>query len=202
MIVDLTVPLNEQTPVYPGDPAPIIATAGEVAKDGWCDHTLTIGTHIGTHIDAPMHMIEGGASLDSYPVDRFIGPGKLIKITNGDFSVVKQAILRAGDIVLLNTGTSPRYYEESYFHDFPVIPEDVAHYLVDAKVKIIGLDTGSADNEEGFPIHKILLGGDVLVIENLTNLDAITSDTFTVHALPLKLGIDGAPVRVVAEYND
>jgi kynurenine formamidase len=64
MIVDLSVVLNEQTPVYPGDPATSIKPSGVLAKDGFCDHYVSLGTHVGTHIYAPMHLLEGGKSLD------------------------------------------------------------------------------------------------------------------------------------------
>jgi arylformamidase len=73
--IDLSVPLNEQTPVYPGDPSTQIKPAGDLAKDGFCDHYVSIGTHVGTHIDAPMHMLEGGRSLDEVSVARFVGRG-------------------------------------------------------------------------------------------------------------------------------
>jgi kynurenine formamidase len=63
MYVDLSVAVNEQTPVYPGNPATKIEQAGVLAKDGHCDHYISVGTHVGTHIDAPMHMLEGGKSL-------------------------------------------------------------------------------------------------------------------------------------------
>lgn len=66
MIIDLSVPVNEKTPVYPGDPATKIDPAGVLAKDGYNDHYISLGTHVGTHIDAPLHMLEGGQSLDKF----------------------------------------------------------------------------------------------------------------------------------------
>jgi arylformamidase len=191
MIVDLSVLVNEQTPVYPGDPATIIKPAGVMANDGYCDHYISIGTHVGTHIDAPMHMLEDGASLDQLSVDHCIGKGQ----------VVKKADIQAGDIVLFHTGMSAKYHEPTYFETYPVMSEVVASYLVEAKVKMVGVDTCSVDNQHDFPIHKILLAGNVLIIENLTNLSELEGKEFTVYALPIKLQVDGAPARVIAEVT-
>lgn len=202
MIIDLSVPLNEQTPVYPGDPAVTITPAGDLARDGYCDHHVSLGTHIGTHIDAPAHMIAGGKTLNQIPLDHFVGTGKYVKLEHGfDLEVIKQASLQEGDIVLFDTGMAAKYHDKVYFEDYPAMNEEVANYLVSCKVKMLGLDTGSADNKDGFPIHKILLGGDVLIIENLTNLKQLPGKNFKVYALPLNLEIDGSPARVVAELE-
>ena len=200
MFIDLSVPINEQTPVYPGDPATKIAPAGDLKRDGWCDHYLSFGTHVGTHVDAPAHMIDGGITLNQIPLDHFAGKGKYIKLDNGfDLADIKQADLQEGDIVLFDTGMAAKYHDKVYFEDYPAMNEEVANYLVSCKVKMVGLDTCSADNQDGFPIHKILLANDVLIIENLTNLQQLEGKNFKVYALPLNLEIDGSPARVVAE---
>lgn len=199
MIIDLSVQLNENTPVYPGDPKPKIETAGILNNDGFCDHLISLGTHIGTHIDAPMHMIEGGVSLDGIPIDQFVGRGKLVELENESFDSVKSANIEAGDIVLFRTGMSKSYKDSVYFEEYPVMTEEVANYLVEVGVKMIGLDACSVDIADGFPVHKILLGGNVLIIENLTNLEQLTDKEFRVIALPLNLQIDGSPARVIAE---
>lgn len=201
MYIDLSVPLNEQTPVYPGDPATKISPAGVFAKDGFNDHYISVGTHVGTHIDAPLHMIDGGKSLDQFPIDKFIGRGRLVKIDGNDFDAVKQAGIQEGDIVLLSTGMGDKYLEPAYFDEYPVMSDEIAKFLVDSKVKMIGLDACSVDGPDGFPIHKILLAGDVLIIENLTNLSALEGKNFKVYALPLNLQIDGSPARVVSEID-
>ena len=79
--------------------------------------------------------------------------------------------------------------------------QEVAEYLVESKVKMVGVDTCSIDNADGFPIHRILLGADILIIENLTNLDRLAGKNFRVFALPLNLQVDGSPARVVAELQ-
>jgi arylformamidase len=202
MIIDLSVPINQQTPVYPGDPAVKITAAGVLERDGYCDHLVAFGTHVGTHIDAPAHMIKGGKTLNQISLNQFVGTGKYIKVDDiFDLDTIKNNGIKAGDIVLFDTGMAAKYHDKVYFENFPVMTEEVANYLVECKVKMVGVDTGSVDNKDGFPIHKILLSGDVLIIENLTNLQQLKGKDFKVYALPLNLEIDGAPARVIAEIN-
>lgn len=202
MYVDLSVLINEQTPVYLGDPATKISPVGVLAKDGLCDHYIAMGTHVGTHIDAPMHMLEGGKSLHQIPIDNFIGTGRLVEVLGTEFDIVKAAGINEGDIVLFRTGMSDKYHEAIYFEQYPAMSKEVAHYLVGAKVKMVGVDTCSVDNQDGFPVHKILLAGDVLIIENLINLRSLTDKNFTIYALPLNLQVDGSPARVIADIEE
>lgn len=202
MYIDLSVPINEQLPVYPGDPATVIKPAGKFETDGFRDHYVSIGTHVGTHVDAPAHMLEDGTTLDTFPVDRFIGRGFYIKIEGKsvDLNQIKQANIQPDDIVLFHTGMSQRYQEEAYFNDYPTIPVEVATYLVGKKIKMLGVDMCSVDHEV-FDVHKTLLSGNVLIIENLVNLDKLAGKNSTIYALPINLQVDGAPARVIAQIN-
>jgi arylformamidase len=202
MIIDLSVPINEDTPVYPGDPATKIEPAGTLAADGYNDHYVSFGTHVGTHIDAPLHMLEGGISLDKAPIESYVGKGKLVTVTAGNFDGVLNVGLSNNDIVLFFTGMGDKFHESEYFEDYPAMSEATAKYLVDSKVKMVGVDTCSIDNQDGFPIHKILLAGGVLIVENLTNLEKLVGKDFEVCALPMKLQLDGAPARVIAQVNE
>lgn len=199
--VDLSVLVNEKTPNYPGDPKIKIETTGTFEKDTYNDHSVAFDVHsAGTHIDAPWHMIDNGKTLDQIPIEQFVGRGRLIKVENKTFDLeaVKQASIEAGDIVLFHTGMSSSYYEPIYYaNDRPVMGEEIADYLVEKKVKIIGVDMCSPDIEP-FPIHRILLGAGILIIENLTGLEKLAGKDFTVYALPIKLQLDGAPARVIA----
>jgi len=198
-IIDLSIEINEDTPVYPGDPPVRIEQAGVFAKDGSIDHLLHFGTHTATHIDAPLHMIEGGKTLDQFPAEHFVGTGKLIE--GFEFEAVKEAGIEQGDIVLFHTGLSDKFYMPEYWEIREAMSEEVAKYLAEIKPKMVGLDTGGADTK-GSPnhaIHKILLGAEILIIENLTNLNKLAGKEFTVYALPIKLQLDGAPARVIAQ---
>lgn len=194
--IDLTQPLTTKTPVYPGDPKTKISPSAVFDKDGYNDHFVCVGTHVGTHIDAPLHMLDGGKTLDQFPIEHFIGRGVLIVDHN-----IKAADIQMNDIVLFHTGFSKNYNDQKYFEEYPVLTEDVANYLVSKKVKMIGVDTCSPDKSP-FNIHKILLKNDILIIENLTNLDQLVSKKFMVFALPIKLQLDAAQARVVAQINE
>lgn len=198
--VDLSVPINENTPVYHGDPKTKIEPMGIFDKDGYEDSYVCIGTHVGTHIDAPRHMIKNGKSLDEIPVEQFVGRGVCIKVADKKFNLeeIKKADIREDDIILFFTGMSDVYHQSEYYDDYPVMSEEIAEFLVSKKVGMVGVDMCSLDHEP-FPVHRILLKNDILIIENLTNLRELDGKEFRVYALPVKLQIDGAPARVIAE---
>lgn len=199
--VDLSVVVDERTPNYPGDPKIQIVITGIFEKDTYNDHSVMFDVHsAGTHIDAPWHMVANGQTLNRIPIEQFVGRGRLIK--GLDIEAVKQAEIEAGDIVLFHTGMAQHYYEPKYYaNDRPQISEETAKYLVEKKVKMIGVDMCSPDIEP-FPAHRILLGAGVLIIENLTNLDQLSGKEFTIYALPIKFALDGAPARVIAQINN
>lgn len=198
-IVDLSVAVNENTPAYPGDPKTVIKPAGVFDKDGYNDHLVSIGTHMGTHIDAPLHMVAEGKALDHIPIEQFVGRGCYISVESGfDLEAVRQADIREGDIVLFHTGIISRYHEPDYYKNYPEIPAEIAKYLVEKKVKMVGMDMSGPDHPP-HKIHKIFLSAGVLIIENLTNLDKLAGKEFSVYALPIKLDLDGAPARVIAQ---
>ncbi|MBI2589344.1 cyclase family protein [Candidatus Saccharibacteria bacterium] len=201
-LVDLSVVINEDTPVYPGDPKVKIRPLGVFEKDSYNDHLITIPNHVGTHIDAPWHMVANGKTLDQIPIDQFVGRGRLIQVENKkfDLAAVKKAKIRQGDIVLFRTGMSDVYHKSEYFN-YPEMPPEIANYLVGAKVKMVGVDMISPDKQP-YKIHRILLSADVLIIENLTNLEQLVGKEFTIYALPIKLQLDGAPARVIAQIDD
>ena len=201
-ILDLSHTITDHMPVYPGDPPVLVEAAGIVAKDGWCDHKLSFGSHTATHIDAPAHMIEGGKELKDYGIERFISPAVCIDGSRG-FSVeaIEAANIQPGDAVLFYTGASEHFTDEKYWQEYPVLSDACCQLLIEKKVSIVGLETPSADNERHFPVHKTLLGADILIVENLANLKDLIGKTFEFQALPLKLEHDGAPVRAIARLD-
>jgi kynurenine formamidase len=204
-MIDLSVAVNENTPAYPGDPKISIEILGTFDKDTYNDHKVSFGIHSsGTHIDAPLHMVKDGKSLDQIPIEKFVGRGRLIKV-DGVFDIesVKNAKIEEADIVLFHTGMAEAYgQDDKYYGDSrPEMTEEIANYLVEKKIKMIGLDMCSPDKEP-FPVHRILLGNEILIIENMTNLNQLEDKEFTVYALPINLQLDGAPARVIAEINE
>lgn len=198
-LIDLSVVVNEQTPAYPGDPHIKIETLAEFDGAGYNDHSVSFGIHSsGTHIDAPNHMVKSGKTIDEIPIDQFIGRGRLVE--GLDFTKVKQAGIEAGDIVLFHTGMSKIYHKPEYYSDRPAMTEEIAYYLAEKKIKMVGLDMCSPDKEP-FPVHRILLSAGILIIENMTNLDKLVGKEFMVYALPIRLALDGAPTRVIAQLK-
>ncbi len=202
-LIDLSVPISANMPVYPGDPHVVIKPAGKLEKDGFEDHYLSIGTHAGTHIDAPRHMISDGKGLDQFPLEKFTGRGVVIDILDKHFDLgkIKSANIQPDDIVFFRTSMSDFFDKPEYFDNYPAIPEDVTKYLIEKKIKIVGVDMCSVDHEE-FIAHKLFLQNEILIIENLTSLKALQDKQFTIYAFPLKLDLDGSPVRVVAEIEE
>jgi arylformamidase len=103
-VIDLTVQLSKSTPVYPGDPNLEITEIGTVKKDGFLEHSLVLPTHIGTHIDAPAHMIRGGRSISDYLASKFIGNGVVIDARNGYGQIDLTRVIKPESIILFNTG--------------------------------------------------------------------------------------------------
>lgn len=201
--IDLTHSLTINTPVYPGDASPEIIQTNRVNADGFAMHQIRIATHIGTHIDAPAHMIEHGKNIDDYPISHFIGNGIVIDARNQtkiDISLLDNINLENIDTVLIYTARDKIYTSSQYFTEYPEITIDFAQRLIDAKIKIIGMDQASPDYSP-FATHKLLLQNDVLIIENLTNLDLLINKPFIITALPLSTHTEAAPVRVIASIQ-
>jgi kynurenine formamidase len=201
---DLTHPLTTSTPVYPGDDSVEIIQTNKVISDGFSMHQIKITTHIGTHIDAPAHMIENGKNIDDYPINHFIGNGIVIDARTQvkiDSELLEGVNLENIEAVLIFTGRDKIYSTSQYFTDYPEISTDFAQKVVDAKIKILGMDQASPDYSP-FATHKLLLQNDVLIIENLTKLDFLLNKPFTLTALPLSTHTEAAPVRVIATLQE
>jgi kynurenine formamidase len=203
-VIDLTMRLTDDTPVYPGDPAVRISVAADFADAGFFNTRLSLGSHNGTHIDAEGHMVPGGRMLHDYPLDRFHGRGVLLDVRTGspalDLDAAEAADIDSGCIVLLRTGLSDAHYEAGYYAAVPDLTTDLVDLLIARGVKMVGIDAGSIDDEP-FAIHKALLSHGILIAENLVGLTALASRAgagFDVWALPLNLEVEASPARVVA----
>jgi kynurenine formamidase len=202
MIIDLSMPVNEQTVVYPGDAKPVFEQAGTMEKDGFVDHVIHINNHLGTHIDGSEHMVNNSKKLSEFPVDRFVSQAVCIDARGKDpldISLLDGVEVPIVGAVLFYTGTGDRYTQQDYATDHPAISQELAKLLVDRGVKMVGIDMISFDLDQPFPIHKLLLGNDVLLIENLINLEKVSGKKFKLYALPVNLELEAAPARVIAE---
>lgn len=200
--IDLSHTFVDNMPVFPGDPATRLKQITTIAANGYTDHQLTSVMHVGTHMDAPLHMVEGGKFMDEFPPEKFVGQGILVNVYKKpviDVDAISGISIPQGSIVLVYTGMAETYGTDAYNTGYPKITEAFAEKLVASGVRIVGMDMLNPDKEETYPIHKILLSKDVLIIENMTNMQSLLDvPSFEVLALPMKLHAEAAPVRVVA----
>ncbi|MGD9486778.1 MAG: cyclase family protein [Calditrichaceae bacterium] len=206
-VLDLSHLMSNHMPVFPGTPDPDFSDIGQFESDGFREKLLHISSHTGTHLDAPAHMIKNGKTLDEFDMDRFIGSGVVLDVTNFNqgeipLSAFENSIrLRNIDFILFYTGHSKKWGSPEYFEKSPFISPELAEMLSMEKIKGIGIDSISVDeisSTEYFSHHKIL-SKNIIIVENLTNLGLLTDQTFTFICLPLKIeGGDGSPVRAAA----
>ena len=207
-IIDLSHSIHPNIPVYPGTEQPIITQANTIDRDGFAEKKIAMYSHTATHIDAPCHILAGGKSLDQFPASHFFGPAVSIDVTQlSDPEIGINQLepyadqLSKAAFVLLHTGWDSYWGQDKYFRDFPCFSPQAAEWLTRFSLQGIGIDTISIDHIDhaDLPAHHILLGQEIVIIENLTNLNAITSGTFNFSCLPLPIqDADGSPVRAVA----
>ncbi len=165
-----------------------------------------LGSHTGTHIDAPRHFIEDGDTVEKLPLDIFIGPARVVDATTADdaqidAAMVEKANLNGATRVLFKTSNSTKLLtKKDYNPKFVGITDDGAQALVDAGVKFVAIDyvtIEAPDQCEEWPTHHILCGNGVIILEN-ANLADIKDGTYFLCCLPIKLkGSEGAPARTV-----
>ncbi len=214
-IIDLTHTIEPKMPVYPGTEPPLFEDANSLEKHGFIEKKISLYSHTGTHMDGPAHILRDGKTLDSYPVDCFIGTAYIISLENylsetNEQRKINQLFLQNYtrqledvDYLIINTGWSNHWGSEKFYSGYPILTQEAAIWLTEnLNLKGIGTDAISIDHEESsdFPIHKILFRKGQVVIENLANLDKLNKEQkFQFFCLPLKIkDADGAPIRAVA----
>ena len=214
--VDLSHPVTTGMQVFPGDPEVFLANAASVETDGFQVASLHLGSHSGTHLDAPLHTVPGGAGVDTIPLETLMGRARIVRVpaaaAGGHGCIRWQDIaggmedLMPGTVVLLNTGWSAHFNTPRYLQH-PFFEAEIARRLLAAGVRTVGVDTLNPDptpvpgssGPVALPFHEVFLGAGGSIIENLTNLDAVTWTDPWFSALPLRLaGMDGSPVRAAA----
>ena len=214
MIIDLTHTITPDTFVYPGTPAPAFSSTRTLTRDGARETLLQIGSHTGTHMDAPRHILRDGCGLDQLPPSQFCGRAAVIDVSQmgagavitADFLRAQNGYLRTADYALFYTGWEKKWGTDAYYEDaFPVPDECAAKYLVSCGLKGVGTDALSVDTlrNQDFPAHKTLLNGGLVIIESLCLKKVAGRKDLMFFALPLKFeNADGAPVRAIAEFRD
>ncbi|MBU0729455.1 MAG: cyclase family protein [Proteobacteria bacterium] len=217
-IVDLTLAISESMPTFsaPWHPVVEIRQLGHHGIENRETRRLVIGTHTGTHVDAPLHFIENGKTIDQIPLDILVGPANIIDLTWADDSheVSKDELFEAiagRDVtrLILKYGWDSKIGSDSYFKDHAFLSESACHYLVSEGCLLLGMDTAQPDNplnckgsENDAPNHKILLENGVILVEYLVNLELLRKTAVELVVAPLKIsGGDGAPARCFAIEN-
>jgi kynurenine formamidase len=201
-LIDLSLPLTDSMPVYPGDEPPHLLKVNDITLDGFNNFHLSTTMHTGTHIDGPMHLTQSEEFLNEIPLEQCIGIGCLLNAagrTNIPLTTEYELLVRPQSIVLLYTGMSSVFGCKEYFNNYPTISRELAQLFIKRQVKMVCIDSPSPDRHP-FDIHKLLLENNVLIAENLTNLDKLLSiNNFQVIALPLKIHADSSPARIIAQ---
>ena len=205
-IYDLTLPLSTDLPIWPGDPNIAISLSSSLARGDDANVTrLELSVHAGTHIDAPFHFVPDGPGIDQLSLETLIGPCRLFDMTGLRKSIDRSDLENldlSGITRILFKTTNSKYWsaDDRVFHtDFIYLSTEGAHFLVEHKIKLVGIDYLSIEkfNNAGHPTHHALLRNHVIILEGL-NLSAVPEGDYELIALPLKLkGADGAPTRVV-----
>jgi arylformamidase len=196
-LIDVSVPIRPGMVVWEGDPPVSFAPASSLeAGDPANVTTLALGSHSGTHVDAPLHFLAGGSGVDELPLEALVGPALVLDLVSVEGDV------RAGDLhfpddverLLLKTANSRLWGRDEFVAGHVAIAPDAARLLVDRGVRLVGIDYLSVGSPE---THRILLGAGVVALESL-DLRRVDPGAYQLVALPLPLvGVDGAPARVL-----
>ena len=202
---DISVGVSPEIPVWPGDPPVVLERLKSIENGDEANLSrMQSGVHVGTNIDAPTHLVQGGATVDAFPLKSLLGRAYVVDLRKAD--VLDAAALESARIpprtrrLLFKTSNSGLWTsgETSFQRDFVAVDASGAEWLVKKGVKLVGVDYLSvAPFNDGGPTHRILLEAGVVVVEGL-NLAQVSKGRYTLYCLPVKLmGSDGAPARAV-----
>lgn len=213
MWIDLSQPFSGDMPFASSLPAPTFETVKHVEEDGLNVQVYNVPTHVGTHVDAPRHFVDGGKTIDELELDRFAGEGVVLDVSKDEPAEITvedvesaSGTVQQDDIVLLYTGWQDKYGTPAY-DPHPWFSVELAEWFVDREIKLVGVDNITVDipgphRPEGwleYPVHRTLLGAEVLIAEHLANLEAHTGERLEILGFPVPIaGGDGAPARFVA----
>jgi arylformamidase len=206
--IDLSLTIQAGMPVYPGDPAVDARIIRNHARDGLQLSRLTLGSHTGTHIDAPVHFVAGGAAIDMLSLDQLCGPALIVACPWSagerlDLTRLDMSGYLPGDALLLATGWDSRATSRTYFENIPEFAPGSTDWLLRRDIRLFGLDLPTV-RESAVPqcpeaMHIGLLKAGVIIVESLANLAPLAGLRVEFQAFPLRLqGFDGSPVRACA----
>jgi arylformamidase len=207
MTLDLTQHLEEEMARYPGIPQPSFADIARVETDGYAMSEYHLVNHLGTHVDAPAHLIQGGDTLDDIGLERLVTDAVTLDFTGHPRGPVTVAgirphleKIRPGDLVFICSGNDRNWGSEAYWTGWCYPDPEASRAIIDRGVSGIGFDGPSADpvDTTTFALHRVWLAAGRLIIENLRNLTELPERSRVVVA-PMKVrAANGAPARVLA----
>ena len=210
-LIDLTLTISQSIPTFPGSPKTQFILWSTLKEDGYNLELLFLSSHTGTHLDAPYHFVKNGAKIHQIPLNRLLGNGILIKIKKErNQAITKNDLVsferKNGNIpkhssIIFHTEWQKNLNTDFYFINNPGLSESAATYLVSKEINLVGIDSPNIDlgKDKTFSVHKIFAKNNILIVENLSNLNKISSKQFDFVILPLKLkDATGSPVRAIA----
>jgi arylformamidase len=194
VIHDISVPLRTGMVVYPGDPPMTMTRAMSLAAGDIANVSqMELGVHTGTHVDAPLHFFDGAPAVEALELDALVGPAEVVEVT-GPGDIGPDAVVEGAERVLFKTRNSAAWAEDRFYEEYASISPEAASRLVDAGVRLVGVDYLSVG---GVETHQTLLRAGMIAVEGL-DLREIEPGPYMLVCLPLKLvGADGAPARAI-----
>lgn len=200
--IDISWPISSDMTAYKDRAVVQLTSVKTFPKDHVRESLLTIGSHSGTHVDAPAHFLGAGTTIDQIPLEKLIGPCVVIDLTQCVDKIIKQDLVGANisrdHIVLLKTKNSAHAATESFNSQFVYLAHDAAQFLVECGARAVGIDyLGIERNQPGHETHEILFKNNIVAIEGL-RLGHVQPGSYTFVCLPLLIsGCDAAPARAV-----
>jgi arylformamidase len=202
-IIDISLPISHAMPVWPGDPRPELTPLTTLEVEGLQISRLVLGTHTGTHLDAPRHFIPGGHTIDQLDLGVLVGVCRVIEVCGTETHISRADLQRVEwppeGRLLLKTRNSQQPVGPTFARDFVALDSSGADYICERGLRLVGIDGPSIDawDAHDFPSHRRLLGADILIVENLV-LRHVVPGTYSLIAAPLNLsGADGCPIRAL-----
>jgi arylformamidase len=193
-LIDITVPIRTGMVTYPGDPQVTVERVASLADGDVANISrVAMSLHTGTHVDAPLHFLDGGAGSDELALDALIGRCEVVALPDLNAESVASAV-RGVERVLFRTPNSELWERDSFADDFLSLDGDGARVLVERAVRLVGVDYLSVGDADA---HRALLGAGVVIVEGL-DLRRVEPGPYELICLPLRvIGSDGAPARAV-----
>jgi arylformamidase len=205
-IIDVSLPVHEGLLTWPGDPSISVEATSRIARgDSANVSLLRLGTHTGTHVDPPVHFIDGAEPIDRVPLEALVGLAEVADLTSADSIGPSEldalSLPSSTQRLLCKTRNSELWAREgvSFPNDYVAITPDGARWLLDRGIRLVGVDFLSVekDGPPDFPVHRSLLGGGTLIVEGL-DLSPVRPGRYELVCLPLRiLDGDGGPARAV-----